>query len=264
MNFITDVHAHYDEAVFNEDRQEVLRSLHSSGVAFIINSGSEVPSSERSVKLAEEYDFVWASVGVFPLEADTDKGGRYPDWLSNIEALSKHEKVVAIGEIGLDYRMIGEAVDKDAYRRVQEEVFVPQIELANRIGKPIVIHDCEADEDFLRIFDAHPFRGMIHRYFSELKYGREILERGLYLGIGPQITYPDSEKLLDIVKEMPAERILLETDAPFLPNYPLSCRATSDMIEEVCRRIAEVRGDMTPDEVAVCAYENAKKLFSIA
>ena len=263
MKLITDVHAHYDEAVFNEDRDEVLRSLHEGGVAFIINSGSEVPSSERSIRLAEAYDFVWASVGVFPLESWTDNGGRYPGWLSEIERLAGHKKVCAIGEIGLDYRMIAEAEDKEAYKRMQKEVFVPQIELANRLDKPIVIHDCEADEDFLEIFDAHPFRGMIHRFFSELRYGREILERGLYLGIGPQITYPNSQKLLDIVREMPADRLLLETDAPFLPTYPLECRATSDMIEAVCEKIAEVRGDMTPDEAAAVAYENAKRLFNI-
>ena len=253
MNFITDVHVHYDDPAFDNDRDSVLRRLNANGVSLIINSGSEVPSSERSVRLAESYDFVWASVGVFPLEAYSVP----ENWLSEIERLARHEKVVAIGEIGLDYR------EGNERKAEQEEVFVPQIDLANRLSLPVVIHDCEADEDFLRIFDARPFRGMIHRFFSEVKYGRMILERGLSLGIGPQITYPNSDKLIQIVKEMPADRILLETDGPYLPTYPNNVRATSDMIEEVCVKIAEVRGDMTPQEVAIVAYENAKKLFSI-
>ena len=264
MRYITDVHAHYDEAVFDKDRAEVLDSLHKEGVAFIINSGSEIPSSKRSVKLAEEYDYIFASVGVFPLEAETERGGGYPDWLKEIERLSGHEKTVAIGEIGLDYRMIDEASDKDACKRAQKEVFAAQIELSKRLLLPVVIHSCEADEDLLSMLDAHPCRGMIHRYYCMQDCGRELLDRGFYIGIGPQITYPGSERLTDIVKEMPAELMLLETDAPFLPNYPLEGRATSAMIEEVCRRIAEIRGDMTPEEAAVCAMENAKRLFGIA
>ena len=256
---IFDTHAHYDDKAFDSDRDELLKSLKANGISKVCNVGARLEGSRNSIELAEKYDFIYAAVGIHP----DDCGDMDESWTEELRKMAAHNKVVAIGEIGLDYRMIAEAEDKEAYKRMQKEVFVPQLELANRLDKPIVIHDCEADEDFLEIFDAHPFRGMIHRFFSELRYGREILERGLYLGIGPQITYPNSQKLLDIVKEMPADRLLLETDAPFLPTYPLECRATSDMIEAVCEKIAEVRGDMTPDEAAAVAYENAKKLFDI-
>ena len=252
MEHITDVHAHYDETVFDADRDAVLRALHSSGVDAIINSGSSVPSSRRSVDLAHAHDFVWASVGVFPLEAYSVPDG----WLEEIEAMAREPKVVAIGEIGLDY------FQPDADRCAQKRVFVPQLALAKRLGLPVVIHDRDADEDMLEILKAHPAKGMIHRFFSAAHYGFSLLELGLSLGIGPQITYPNASKLIEVVRAMPADRILLETDAPFLPTADKEgARATSDMIAAVCETIARVRGDITPGEVAVVALENAERMF---
>lgn len=263
IDHITDVHAHYDESVFDEDREAVLESLHKGGVSFIINSGSELMSSERSLKLAHAYDFVYASAGVFPLEAVTPTGGAHPGWLSEIRRMALDEMTVAIGEIGLDYREIEREDDRDIYRLRQRDVFIPQIKLANELGLPVVIHSCEADADLMDILDAYPCRGMIHRYYCELDCGRELLDRGFYIGIGPQITYPGSDRLTALVKDMPAELMLLETDAPFLPNFPMKGRADSSMIEEVCVQIAGLRGDMTPQEIADVCMENASRLFGI-
>ena len=252
---LTDVHTHYDEAVFDGCRRETLLRMREKGLCAIINSGSDLPSSRRSLALAEEYDFIWASVGVFPLCAATAPQG----WLAEIEAMAAHPRAVAIGEIGLDYRL--PETDKAA----QKAVFLPQLELAQRLDMPVVIHDCLADEDVLAALEQYPARAMIHRFFSGLEYGRRFLEKGVFLGIGPAITYPDAGELIQLVREMPLSLLLLETDCPFLPPCRLEGEtATSDMLEDVVQAVAQARGDVTPQQVADIARENAMRLFSIS
>ncbi|MBC5582124.1 TatD family hydrolase [Anaerofilum sp. BX8] len=252
---LTDVHTHYDEAVFDGCRRETLLRMREKGLCAIINSGSDLPSSRRSLTLAEEYDFIWASVGVFPLCAAAAPQG----WLAEIEAMAAHPRAVAIGEIGLDYRL--PETDKAA----QKAVFLPQLELAQRLDMPVVIHDCLADEDVLAALEQYPARAMIHRFFSGLEYGRRFLEKGVFLGIGPAITYPDAGELIQLVREMPLSLLLLETDCPFLPPCRLEGEtATSDMLEDVVQAVAQARGDVTPQQVADIARENAMRLFSIS
>ena len=251
---LTDLHTHYDETVYEGHRRETLLTQQKNGVCAIVNSGSDVPSSQRSVALAAEYDFVWASVGVFPLSAYTVPEG----WLAEIESLAKQPRVVAIGEIGLDYRL----PDTDAEK--QKAVFHPQLQLARRLGLPVVIHDCLADEDVLQALRDCPVPAMIHRFFSGLKYGRQFVEMGVSLGIGPAITYPDAGELIALVKEMPIELLLLETDCPFLPTQRYEGKpATSDMLDEVVEIIARTRGDITPQEVAEVAKQNAERFLSV-
>lgn len=249
---ITDVHAHYDEKVFDTNRKELLEKMHEEGISFIINSGSDVPSSYRSIDLAKTYPFVYASVGVFPLSAYNVSD----NWLEEIEKLTHEDKAVAIGEIGLDYRF------EDRDEEKQKEVFSKQLELAQKLDLPVVIHDCEADQDTLDLLAKTPVKAMIHRFFSQPQYAYQFLDRGVYLGIGPAITYDDADHLKKIVKEMPIELLVLETDAPFLPTKRFEGQsATSDMIEDVVKVIAEVRGDHTPQEIANIALDNAKRLF---
>lgn len=251
---LTDVHAHYDETVFDNDRDAVLTAMHKKGVKLIINSGSSVPSSHRSVALAHSYDFMRASVGVFPLEAYTVEEG----WLEEIKTMAGDKAVVAIGEIGLDY------FQPDADRETQKKVFIPQLELAKSLNLPVVIHDRDADEDMLRILRCHPVSGMIHRFFSKAEYGFAFLDMGLYLGIGPAITYPDAGHLIEVVKKMPLDRLVLETDCPFLPTKAHEgSRATSDMLTEVVETISQVRGDVSPEQVADAALSNALRLFQM-
>lgn len=251
---LSDVHTHYDETVFDTDRDSVLAAQRAAGVKLIINSGSSVPSSRRSVDLAHRWDFVRASVGVFPLEAYTVEAG----WLEEIEALARDERVVAIGEIGLDY------FQPDADREAQKKVFAPQLELAERLGLPVVIHDRDADEDMLAMLGEHPGPGMIHRFFSKAEYGFAFLERGLHLGIGPAITYPDAGHLIEVVRKMPLEKLVLETDCPWLPTQSHEGqRATSDMLGEVAETIARVRGDVSAAQVADIALANAARLFHL-
>lgn len=250
---ITDVHAHYDEKAFDKDREDVLTSLHENGVEFIINSGSDVPSSERSVSLAGKHDFIYASVGVFPLSAYY-----VPDrWIESIRELAGDSKVIAIGEIGLDYH------EPDADREKQKEVFRAQLDLASELDMPVVIHDREADEDMLQELSKRPVRGMIHRFFSKAKYGKAFTANGIYLGIGPAITYPDAGELIETVRAMDPSMMLLETDAPFLPaSSRAGMRADSSDIKDVISVIASIKG-MSEEEVAETAYRNAMMLFGI-
>ncbi len=255
MNHITDVHAHYDEKVFDDKRKELLNHMHEAGVSFIINSGSDVASSYRALLLAKEYHFIYASVGVFPLSAYDVK----EDYLEEIETLAKMDKVVAIGEIGLDYV---NGTNPDFSK--QMPVFLEQLKLAKKLDLPVVIHDCSADEDTLKGLDEYPVKAMIHRFFSHENYADEFLKRGVYLGIGPAITYDDADELKRVVKKMPLSQLVLETDAPFLPTLSHKGEiADSLMIKEVCEEIARVRQDVTAQEVADIALENACRLFNI-
>ena len=139
-----------------------------------------------------------------------------------------------------------------------------KLELARRKGMPVVIHDRDADEDVIRLLAELPCPGMIHRFFSRAEYGFQLLEMGLSLGIGPAVTYSNAGELVQVVRQMPLERLLLETDAPFLPSARFEGkRATSDMIADVCEVVAQIRGDVTPQEVALAARENARRMFGI-
>jgi TatD DNase family protein len=257
---ITDVHTHYDETMFEKDRDDVLRNMHTQGVTTIINSGSNIPSSQRSIGLAEQYPFVYASVGIFPLESYTAP----QDFVEQIETLAHHAKCVAIGEIGLDYHTDDQRELTQSERDCQHTVFIEQLKLAHKLNLPVVIHDREADDDVLALLKDYSVKGMVHRFFSKEQYGKQFLSMGYSLGIGPAITYDNAEHLCRVVREMPLERLLLETDCPFLPSKRCEGqRATSDMIADVCEKIAQIRSDVTAEQVAKIAFENAKSLFGI-
>lgn len=253
---IFDTHAHYDDPVFAKDLSGVLRNQQAQGVSHIIASGSSVPTSENAVRIAQQYDFVYASAGVYPLESYDLPA----DWLARIEALCAQPKVVAVGEIGLDY------FEASADRQAQQRAFRSQLALAARLTLPVVIHDRDADADMLRIVRETRPKGEIHRFYSSPEYGRAFLAEGLSLAIGPALTYPDADHLRQTVREMPMERMLLETDAPFLLPAHLAqtgAPALSDMIVFVAQAVAEIRGDVSPQQVLDITRENAKRLFAI-
>ncbi len=249
-----ETHAHYDEGCYAPHLDRVLREQREKGVSHIINCGSDVASSRRSVELAARYDLICAAVGVFPLSV----GDLQEGWLEEIRALSMVEKVVAIGEIGLDYH--AGTADRDR----QMAVFEAQLKLAGERELPIQIHDRDADADTINLVEKHRPRGMIHRFASPPQAGRAFLELGMHLGIGPNITYPEFAHVLETVRTMPLELLVLETDSPFLPPARLAGQiSTSVMIGEVAGVIARVRGDCTPQEVLDLTCSNAKKLFGI-
>lgn len=254
MKGIFDTHCHYDETHFEKDRKEILNLQYENGVDYIVNCGSNIPSSVRSSELADDYFFMYSTVGVFPLEAPFVE----ENWMEKLRYLVGKKKTVAVGEIGLDYFQSN--VDKE----IQKDVFIQQLALAEELNLPVEIHNREADEDVLKIIDQFNITGDIHRIFSEEKYAIAFLDRGYFLGIGPQVTYPNSDKLIKTVKYMPIEKMLLETDCPFLPTKESEgLRAVSTMLEIVAEKIADIRGDITPNEVIEETNKNARKFFRI-
>lgn len=249
-----DSHTHYDDPVFDGKRDALFAQQKANGVCGIINAGSSLPTSKNTVALAQQYDFIYAAVGVFPLETENLPEG----WLDVIAGLAKEPKVVSIGEIGLDYFLPTNDREK------QKAAFIAQMELAKDLGLPIQIHDRDADDDVLALVKKYRPVGEIHRIYSHPDYGRAFTELGLYLAIGPQITYPDADILVQTVKEMPLDKLLLETDCPYLlPSHLSNQPATSDMISFVCEKIAQVRGDVTAQQVADIALENTQRLYGL-
>ncbi len=249
-----DTHAHYDSGKFNADRDEVLRAVHDSGVALVVDPGDSGVTSERAVALAQAHDFVYAAVGWHPEEADswTDSS------LAHISALAAQPKVCAIGEIGLDYYW-------DASTKVkQERMFRAQLELALELDLPVIVHDREAHGDSLRIVCDYPaLRGVFHCYSGSVEMARELLRRGWYLGFDGPITYKNAAKAPEVIAACPAERILLETDSPYLAPVPnRGKRNDSRNLPFIAARVAEIKG-MTIDQVAEVTLQNGKKLFDL-
>lgn len=249
-----DTHAHYDSGAFNADREEVLAALPEAGVALVVNPGCEVRSSETAIALAERFPHVWAAVGVHPEDmADMSDGD-----LNKIEQLSKHPKCVAIGEIGLDYYWDA------SHKEEQKALFIEQLELALRRDLPVIVHDREAHGDCLDIVRQYSgLRGVFHCYSGSVEMAQELLKRGWYLGFDGPITHKNARKALEVLEICPLDRILIETDSPYLSPVPMrGKRNDSRNLVYVTEKIAEIKG-ITPEEAAAVTMENGKKLFNI-
>ncbi len=249
-----DTHAHYDSGAFNADREEILAALPEAGVALVVNPGCEVRSSETAIALAERFPHVWAAVGIHPEDmADMSDGD-----LDKIEQLSKHPRCVAVGEIGLDYYW-------DASRKEEQKaLFIEQLRLALRRDLPVIVHDREAHGDCLDIVRQFPgLRGVFHCYSGSVEMAQELLKRGWYLGFDGPITYKNARKALEVLEICPLDRILIETDSPYLSPVPMrGKRNDSRNLVYVTEKIAEIKG-ITPQEAAAITMENGKKLFNI-
>ena len=251
---IFDSHAHYDSHQFDEDRFVVLSSMPESNVSGIVNCGCDIPSSEMSLSFADKYPYVYASVGFHPGCVEDYKEGD----LDVIKELSRHEKCVAIGEIGLDYHY-----GKD-FKEEQKALFINQLRLANEVKKPVIIHEREAFLDCLEILKAEkPERGVMHCFSGNRETLPLILNLGLYIGVGGTLTFKNNVKTVEMCPLIPKDRILLETDAPYLAPVPLrGKRNHSSYIIHVAERIAELM-NMTTEEVLKLTEENAKRFFGI-
>lgn len=249
-----DTHAHYDSGAFNADREEILAALPEAGVALVVNPSCEVRSSETAIALAERFPHVWAAVGIHPEDmADMSDGD-----LDKIEQLSKHPRCVAVGEIGLDYYW-------DASRKEEQKaLFIEQLRLALRRDLPVIVHDREAHGDCLDIVRQYPgLRGVFHCYSGSVEMAQELLKRGWYLGFDGPITYKNARKALEVLEICPLDRILIETDSPYLSPVPMrGKRNDSRNLVYVTEKIAEIKG-ITPEEAAAITMENGKKLFNI-
>ena len=249
-----DTHAHYDDKQFDIDRDLLLQELPSKGVELVVLPGCDVKSSERAIEIAESYNYIYAAVGVHPGEIADYKSGD----LDRIEQLARHEKCVAIGEIGLDYYW------DDTRKAEQKQLLMDQVELALRLDKPVIIHDREAHADSMEILFNYPtLRGVFHCFSGSKEMAQELLKRGWYLGFDGPVTYKNAKKALEVLEICPMDRLLIETDSPYLSPVPMrGKRNDSSNLSYVVEKIAEVK-NMRPEEVAAYTAENGKKLFGI-
>lgn len=249
-----DTHTHLDDARFAADRAEVIQKVRDAGITLAVNIGADMNSSAASVALAEQYDFIYASVGVHP-EDVTHLTERDMDRLAE---LAQHKKVVAIGEIGLDYHY------DDVPKELQQKWFLRQIQLAQKLELPYIVHDREAHGDVLDIIRASGyFRGVMHCYSGSIEMAQELLKLGFYISFAGPVTFKNGKKAQAAAKEVPIERILIETDSPYLTPEPhRGERNDSSMVPFVARKIAELKG-MTAADAARITMENGKRFFNI-
>lgn len=255
MALIFDSHAHYDDEQFDEDREELLQELKENGVGAILNMSSDYESVKRTVELTKKYDFIYGAVGIHPEHAD-----QYNEEVrKELTEILKGEKFKAVGEVGLDYYW-----DSNPPKEVQIRVLKDQYELAKSLGMPIILHDRESHEDILKI--AKEYKEVVsvfHSYSGSVEMAREIIGIGGYIGISGVLTFKNARKLPDVVKEIPMERMLIETDAPYMAPVPYrGKRNRSDYLLGVADRIAQIR-ELTRDEVLEITSENMKRLFSL-
>lgn len=252
---IFDTHAHYDDEAFDADREALLAALPESGVGLVIDPGCDMDSSRRAVEIAEKHPHVYAAVGWHPENCAPYTA----ESLETLRAWAKHPKVVAIGEIGLDYYWA-----ENPPREWQQEVFRAQLALAQELALPVIVHDRDAHADCLAIVKEFPaVRGVFHCFSGSVELARELVQRGWYLGFDGPLTYKNARKAVEVAREIPLERVLLETDSPYLSPVPLrGTRNDSRNLHFVAETFAALR-EMTAEEVARVTAENGKRLFGI-
>lgn len=253
---IFESHAHYDDEAFDEDRDALLRSFAENGIDMVINIGASLESCRRTLALMEEYSFLYGAIGVHPSETgELTEAGLL--WLKERCAL---EKVVAVGEIGLDYYW------KEPEPPVQKKWFERQLEVAKEVKLPVVIHSRDAARDTLDIMKnshAETTGGVVHCFSYTKEIAREYLEMGYYFGIGGVVTFANARKLKEAVSYIPLDRILLETDSPYLAPEPNRGKRNSSLnLPYIAKEIAALKG-LDYEEVLAVTHENAEKLFRL-
>lgn len=253
MGKIFDSHAHYDDEKFETDRQEVLDGLFSDKICGIINCGCDLKSSLMSINLAEKYSGIYAAAGVHPHEAEDVND----DDFKKIISLLNKEKVVAIGEIGLDFHY------DFSPRDIQIEMFERQVRISKELDIPIIVHDREAHEETYKILRKYRPKGVVHCFSGSVELAKETVKMGMYIGLGGAVTFKNAVKPVEVAAFTPMERLLLETDAPYMSPVPMrGKRCTSDMIEYTALKIAEIKG-LDYETVVNTACNNTKELFNI-
>ena len=255
MNLIFDTHAHYDDEAFDSDRDALLASMPENGVGLIVDPGCDLESSRRAVEIAEKYPHVYAAVGWHPENCApyTRKS------LDTLRAWAKNPKVVAIGEIGLDYYW-----EQNPPREWQQAVFRDQLALAQELDLPVIVHDRDAHADSLAIVKEFPkVRGVFHCYSGSVEIAQELLKRGWYLGFDGPLTYKNAKKTVEVARFVPLDRILLETDSPYMSPVPVrGTRNDSRNVRHIAQKLAALRELNTEDVIRLTA-ENGRRLFGI-
>ena len=250
---IFDTHAHYDSNGFAADRDEILSALPAAGVGLVVDPGCELESSRAALALAERYPFVYAAVGIHP----SDCAGTGEAEFAALRKLCGHEKVVAVGEIGLDYYW-----KDNPSKEFQQTVFRRQIELAIELGLPVIVHDREAHGDSLAIVLDYPeVRGVFHCFSGSPEMAEALLKRGWFLGFDGPITYKNAQKAPEVAAVTPLDRIVVETDSPYLSPVPFrGKRNDSRYLPYVIEKLAEWKG-VSPEEMVRITWENGLRLF---
>ena len=252
---IFDTHAHYDDDAFDEDRDTLLGEIFSSGICCITDVGASVKSSKSAVALSKKWPQIYAAVGVHP---DSTADMTEED-IETLRSLAQEKKVVAIGEIGLDYYW-----DKEGHD-LQKHWFIRQLDLAREMNKPVMIHSREAAADTMEIMKEHGkgLKGVIHCYSYSLEMAREYVKMGYYIGVGGVVTFKNSKKLKEIVEEIPLESIVLETDCPYLAPTPFRGKRNSSLyLPYVVEAIAELKG-ISAEQVIEQTEKNARELYQL-
>ena len=251
-----DTHAHYDSRQFNADREEVLSGLKEQGVSLVVNPGCDIPTSRMAVAIAEKHPFVYAAVGFHPEELD---GAELSD-LEEIRALAAHEKVVAIGEIGLDYYWVKD----EEGRKKEQDFFRAQLALAEELDLPVIVHDREAHGDTLAIVKEYPnVKGVFHCYSGSVEMAEELVKMGWMISFTGVLTYKNARKSVEVAEAVPMERLMVETDAPYMAPEPhRGKRNDSGYVVHTCRKLAEIKG-LSLEECARITRENGCRLFRI-
>ena len=250
-----DTHAHLDDRAFDPDREELLASLPAQGLALIMNPGCSLESSRNAVKLAGQYDYIYAAVGSHPDAADE----------VNVEVMEEYQKlcklskkVKAIGEIGLDYHY------EDIPREIQLKAFRVQMELARELDLPVIVHEREAHEDGMRIVREFPdVTGVFHCYSGSAEMARQLVDRGWYIGFTGVLTFKNARKAVEAASSIPLERIVIETDCPYMAPEPFRGRRNDpSKIYRMAEKLAELR-DLSVEEIHAITLENGKRLYRI-
>lgn len=253
---IFDTHVHYDDKAFDEDREQLLESLKEQGIEAVVNIGASISTTKNTLELMEKYPFVYGAVGVHPSDTG-DLDEKQIEWLKEI---SSRPKVVAIGEIGLDYYR------DEPDREIQKRWFTRQLELAREVELPVVIHSRDAAKDTLDIMKAQKSQeigGVIHCFSYGVEMAREYLNMGFYLGIGGVLTFQNAKKLKEVVAYMPMDRIVLETDCPYLSPVPNRGKRNSSLnLPYVVEAISGIKGIPAEDVIRITS-ENAKKMYRL-
>ncbi len=251
-----DTHAHLNDSRFKEDREAVINSLKKEKIEYVVNPGADIPSSLSAIELSKKYDFIYAAVGVHPHDVkDMDE-----DTMAVLKSLSQNEKVVAIGEIGLDYYY------DNSPRDLQIKWFEKQVELANEVKLPIIIHDRDAHQDTFDIIKNKKDEAIgcvLHCYSGNVELAREYVKMGCFISIAGPVTFKNNKKTQEVVKEIPLEHLLIETDSPYLSPHPhRGKRNDPRFVRYVAEKIAMEKG-ISYEKVCQVTMENGKRFFNI-
>ncbi len=249
-----DTHTHLDDKKFDADRDELIASLTSEGITLAVNVGADMKSSEKSIALAEKYDFIYAAVGVHPCDTKymTDND------IDTLKKMAQHKKVVAIGEIGLDYYW------DETERDIQKHWFEKQLLLAEKLNMPYIIHDREAHNDTLEIIKKVGYtNGVMHCFSGSAEMAKEVIKMGMYLSLAGTVTFKNAPKLKSVAEMVPLDKLLIETDSPYLTPEPFrGKRNNSSYVKYTAEAIARQRG-MSIEEIAKITLENGKRFYNI-